>query len=387
MFKRIAPDLVLLKRIGSGGMGEVFLAKLLGYGGFTKLVAVKCYHTTGSGMKETRDYFIREAQVSARLKHANVVQVFDFGETKDSLYMTMEYVDGKQCSEVLDRLKEKNQKLPMNLALYVIDLAAQGLAHAHGLKDELTGKRLNLIHRDISPHNMMMSYNGQVKLLDFGLAKMDSSRELTPKGAIVGKQGYLAPEQLNQGITTQSSDIFSLGVCLYEFLVGEYLFDGDTSLDILRKISNCEIPQGWNQNLPEEIQTIFNKILEKDIEKRYYSAEEFSTQFSKLRLQYFPEPCEANLASLVQECFAEEMQKELNERAELWDKEEEERPADLDISGQSNNVSDSSHTQAAVKQDEQSMISGNYEVVRLDVKDKKPTKLSFDFGKNPFKKN
>ncbi len=323
-FKRINKDLVLLKRIGSGGMGEVFLGKRIGYGGFEKAVAVKCYYTEKSTVKSAKDFFIREATIGARLKHPNIIEIYDFGESQDSLYMSMEFVAGKQCNELLHILSAQDLNLPISVVLYIVELVANGLAYAHTLKDELTDESLNLIHRDISPQNMMVSYDGGVKLLDFGIAKIKTSRELTPQNSVLGKHGYLAPEQVEKGISSQASDVFSLGVCMYELVTGEYLFDGETTMEILRSNTACEIPKGWNDEFPEEIIKISDRMLEKDLDVRFSSADQFSKDLARVRKQHYPD-AQDQLVEIMKDAFAEEIASEAKDRKELWTQEESKR--------------------------------------------------------------
>ncbi len=382
-FKKINENLILLKRIGSGGMGEVFLAKRIGYAGFEKMVAVKCYHTTQNALTPTRDLFIREATIGAKLKHGNVIEIYDFGETEESLYMCMEYVRGKQCDQLVTELNKIERTLSPGIATYIIDMAISGMAYAHSLKDEITGENMNLIHRDISPHNIMINYEGQAKLLDFGLAKISSSRALTPKNSILGKYGYLAPEQVLNGHSSQASDVFSLGVTFFELVTGNYLFEGGSTMEILRNNSDCHIPAGWDDDLPDGIKEIASGMLAKDLEDRYSSAAVFSKNFTKLRKQHFPE-IEEKLAYLMTEVFADQILEETELHQKLWNEEERLRSQTTLIPAAKEDISDSGRMNAVGPL---SNSSSTHQVIKLDARSFKETsKLSFEGNKGPFKK-
>ena len=253
-------------------------------------------------------------------------------------------------------------------------MVANGLAYAHTLKNEVTDQNLNLIHRDISPQNVMVSYEGEVKLLDFGIAKIDTSRELTPKNSVLGKHGYLAPEQVEKGISSQASDVFSLGVCLYELVTGRYLFDGDTTMEILKCNTECSIPDDWNKEFPEKLREISDKMLAKDPLKRFSSADQFAKDFASIRKQHYPNAQE-ELTQVMKQVFADKIVSETQERKELWNQEETKREktqAYVPEKLSKKNLLDSSQT---------------HQVVKLDAKSYKETSdISFLNSVGPFKK-
>ena len=265
----------LHERIARGGMAELFRGKIVGAKGFEKLVAIKRILPHLADQEEFVKAFIDEARLAAFLQHANIVQIYDFGEMGDSYYLSMEYLSGVDFKTVLLKAKEKDQPLKLALSLfYILPQICLGLQYAHDLKD-LSGTPLSIIHRDLGPQNIFITYDGGVKLIDFGIAKASSHDATTYAGSIKGKVAYMSPEQAKGEPLDHRSDLFALGVLLYELATGYRVYTGETHA-ILAKAGNCEFlpPEEVKQGLPASLYAIINKALQKEPHLRYQSAEQ-----------------------------------------------------------------------------------------------------------------
>jgi len=234
----------LTKRIAYGGMAELFRARRrTGVEGFEKILAIKKILPHLSSDRDFITMFINEAKIAAQLSHENIVQIFDFGKFEESYYLAMEYVWGNSLKAI--QTKAQEQGLPLNLALYTISRACMGLDYAHRKKG--TGSEtLDIVHRDISPQNILVSYEGEVKLVDFGIAKAAFQSAETKSGVFKGKIPYMSPEQVMGGHIDRRSDIFSLGIVLYELLTGQRLFQGVSEFEIIEKVKTCQITPPLN---------------------------------------------------------------------------------------------------------------------------------------------
>lgn len=261
--------------IAKGGMAEIFRAKTFGQGGFEKRMAVKRILPHHSEDENFLTMLSDEARLTVQLTHPNIVQVFDFGMAQEQYYLSMELVDGIDLNGLLKDLKEKNKKIPQNLACYIVTQVCEGLEYAHNKKDN-KGQPLNIVHRDISPHNILIAYEGLVKVTDFGIAKAASNLHHTQTGTVKGKVSYLSPEQALGKPIDGRSDIFATGLLLYELLLGRRLFSGNSQIEILGKVTATRVNKDMlPQDLPEELKTILAKALAYEVEERYQSADEF----------------------------------------------------------------------------------------------------------------
>ena len=267
----------LLERANVGGMAEVFKAKTVGVEGFERMLAVKRILPNIAEDKEFITMFIDEAKIAVQLSHANIAQIFDLGKVEDSYFIALEYVAGKDLRALFDRCRQRPENgavtMPIAQACFVVMKACEGLDYAHNKKDA-AGRELNLVHRDVSPQNVLISYDGEVKLIDFGIAKAAGKASKTQAGILKGKFGYMSPEQVRGLPLDRRSDVFSLGIVLYELLTGERLFVGESDFSTLEKVRNVEIlpPSAYNRKIPEELERIVLKALAKDVEDRYQSA-------------------------------------------------------------------------------------------------------------------
>jgi serine/threonine protein kinase len=261
---------VLLDRVSVGGMAEVFKAKSYGVEGFEKVIAIKRILPS---MGEDRDFikmFIDEAKIAGQLAHANICQIFELGRIDSAHFIAMEYIWGKDLLQIQNRFRRLKQVMSVPMACYVIAKACEGLDYAHRKRDPL-GKALEIVHRDCSPQNVLVSYEGEVKIIDFGIAKAASRSSRTMAGVLKGKFGYMSPEQVRGLPLDRRSDIFALGTILYESLTGERLFQGESDFSTLEKVRNVEIPppRQVNRNIPEDVERIVMKALARDPQDRY----------------------------------------------------------------------------------------------------------------------
>ncbi len=266
----------IIDRIDQGGMAEIFRAKLTGPHEFEKIVALKCILPHLSADKEFVAMFTSEARVAAQLQHPNIVQVSDFGCVDDTYYIAMEYIHGMNLSAFLTALKEANLTLSLPETLYIVKQIFAALEYAH-FKTDFRGRPMNIVHRDVNPKNVMVSYLGEIKLMDFGIA-LAATRcfHTMAEGVIKGKMAYLSPEQVQSLPLDHRSDLFSLGIVFYELITEQRPFTSTNEFGILAKIDKAEFvpPKELVPALPDEINRIICKCLTRDREKRYQSAGE-----------------------------------------------------------------------------------------------------------------
>ena len=274
----------LVSTLGRGGMAEVFLGWMHSVGGLRRKVAVKRI-LPDLIQKHSSLYqkmFVDEARLAFLLEHDNIVRVYDVGQTSNTFFIVMEYIEGFDLKTVMDKLREHQVIFPIGVALYITLQVCAGLAYAHSLTDD-SGKPLGLVHNDISPPNILVGRNGEVKVSDFGLADARSSAAVTPEGMIKGKFAYISPECTHKPprISTRS-DIFSIGICLWEMLAGRRLFQRDSDMETFRAVRNCEIPnlRDFRPDLPIEIFSIIQKALARDPDRRYQTCEELYLDLS-----------------------------------------------------------------------------------------------------------
>ncbi len=278
---RIGPYL-LTQKIAQGGMAELYLADYLREDGFRKTVAVKKVLPHLADNRDFIDMFIREARLAALLQHPNVVQIADFGKIQNAYFIAMEYVNGKNLAEIMGFLKKG---LPVDMALFLILKISSGLQYSHSRKDDKTGKPLNIIHRDISPQNILISLNGEVKLSDFGISKATSEPSLTQAGVIKGKLSYLSPEQAMGHEVNHQVDIYALGLVFYEILSGSRLYRFSNDIEAIRTIPQMTIPPiiSLRPDIPQGMNDIVMRCLEKSTVRRYQTAKELNDDLQKLK--------------------------------------------------------------------------------------------------------
>jgi Flp pilus assembly protein TadD len=266
-------DYVLLDKIAQGGMAELFLAKRRGVEGFEKVVAIKRILPELSWNREFVAMFINEAKIAARLSHPNIVQIFDFGKIDNYYFIAMEYVHGENLRELLKQAAARNVHFSPELVASITARACAGLDHAHRKTDE-GGRPLRIIHRDVSPQNVLVSYEGDVKVVDFGIAKAVAENPEATRGVLKGKLSYLSPEQVNGLNLDARSDVFAIGLVFYELLVGKKLFDKQDPAEILDAIIHVDSNQVARSvpNLDRRLREVLCQALHVDPEQRFPSA-------------------------------------------------------------------------------------------------------------------
>ncbi len=293
----------IVRRLGAGGMAEVFLAKKRGAEGTFKLLVVKRILPTHGASRRFRAMFVEEAQLATRLNHPNVVQVYEFYDGGDEgQLLAMEYVEGCDLGRLMSSAKAKGTRLPHWVGAWVIAEAAKGLHYAHEKKDEV-GQRLEIVHRDVSPQNILLSFEGTVKIADFGIASAKMFVE--EAGVLKGKFGYMAPEQARGEKVDRRSDLYALGVIFWEILTGRPIhggLGGEALLDIVRS-GNFEPPSTYVPDLPPDIEAISMKALEPRADDRYQSGRDFAAAIGRAllaRQEYVDATTlEATIATLV----------------------------------------------------------------------------------------
>ena len=298
---------LLLDRIAVGGMAELYRARITGEQGFEKLIAIKklLFHLTEE--EELVNAFIEEAKLAALLQHQNIGQIYDFGNIEGDYFIAMELLFGKDLRLTLDKSKEKNRPLHLEYALYISSRICAGLDYAHNMKD-LEGRPLNIIHRDISPQNIFITYDGEVKILDFGIAKAGSKTTTTAQGVIKGKVAYMSPEQAGGGEIDQRSDIFSTGVILYELVTGKKMFEGDP-LQILHQVREVKMvpPKKVADGLPADLEGILKRALVKDPKGRYKTSGDMLSDLEECMRQNDFRPTDRGLSKYMRDLFQEEI--------------------------------------------------------------------------------
>ena len=301
----------LLKRLAGGGMGEVYLARQRGIDGFQKLLVIKTLLPHLCEDEEFITMFKDEARVSAQLIHPNICQVFEFDQVSGVFYMCMEYLRGEDLRRFWKACETKGTPLRVPLICRVIADAAAGLDFAHSMRDH-TGEPYNIVHRDISPQNILVTFEGGVKVIDFGVAKAAGRAQHTRTGALKGKYSYMSPEQVAGHEIDGRSDIFALGIVLHELLTGRRLFKADSDVQTLARVREALVPppSRLNPQLPPGLDAIVLKALAKDPDNRYRTAQEFRLALEDWLIQGRMSASSAHLAEFLKGIYAERLDKE-----------------------------------------------------------------------------
>lgn len=297
---------ILLEKIAAGGMAEVYLAKSAGANGVNKFVAIKRILPQFSNNPDFIDMFHEEAKVSVNLNHSNVVSIYDFGIEKGQFFIVMEFVEGRNLRQIINELKKYNRSIKIEEAVYIVKEAAAGLDHAHRCVDQHTGRPLNITHRDMSPQNVMISFEGEAKVIDFGIAKKSQAGgEETKAGTLKGKFAYMSPEQAEGEEVDPRTDVFALGIILWELLANDRLFTGSNENAILRKVRDCITPpiRKINPLVPQELERIVMKALAKDKNVRYQTAATLQKDLNRFLNTQYPDFSTHDFSKTVIDCF------------------------------------------------------------------------------------
>ena len=297
-------DYRLLERVAVGGMAEVWQAHRRGVEGFQKIVAIKKILSHLTGSQDFITMFIDEAKLAAQLNHTNIIQIYDLGKVEDDFFIAMEFVDGKDLRSIQNRAKDFGQKLPLGLCLMITAAVARALDYAHRKRD-FDNRDLGLVHRDVSPQNVLISYEGEIKLCDFGIVKAVAKASSTQMGALKGKLQYMSPEQAWGKEVDARSDIFSLGSVFFELLTGERLFTGDSEIGVLDAVRDCRVqsPRNLDPDLPTEVEAIVMRALAPTPESRYQTAGEMEKDIAAVLEQLRPAVGQSDLAEMMARLF------------------------------------------------------------------------------------
>ena len=288
---------VLLEKIATGGMAEVWKARMRGVEGFQKIVAIKKILPHLSDNREFIDMFIDEAKLAAQLNHNNIIHIYDLGKIQNSYYIAMEFIDGFDLKTMLRNAQERDVPLPLELSLFIATKVAAALDYAHRKRD-FENRDMGLVHRDVSPQNVLISQEGDIKLCDFGIAKAASKASHTQAGALKGKLQYMSPEQAWGRPIDRRSDIFALGTVLFEMLTNRKLFTGENEMSILEQVREARVepPSKFNEDVTPEIDRIVLKALAKEPTDRFETAAEMGRDLDAVLYEIKPTPTSADLA-------------------------------------------------------------------------------------------
>ncbi|MEO8698547.1 MAG: serine/threonine-protein kinase [Kofleriaceae bacterium] len=299
----------LVRQIAVGGMAEIHLAKTAGIAGFEKYVALKMIHPNFAEDDQFIQMLVDEAKIAVQLTHGNIAQTFDLGRVGETYYITMEYVDGADLYKILRRASEQDLEMPLDVCAFVGKEVASALDHAHRKKDHI-GKPLGIVHRDVSPQNVLISYSGEVKLVDFGIAKATMKARQTAVGVIKGKYYYMSPEQAWGDPIDFRSDIFSAGIVLYEMITGQMLYleeDLHKLLDMARR-ADIAPPSILRKGIPPQLEKIVMHALAKLPSERYQSAGDFATDLERFLHAYSPVFTAGKVAQLMRKIVGDPLE-------------------------------------------------------------------------------
>ncbi len=316
---------LLLRRIAVGGMAEIFVARREGMEGFQKTIVIKRIRPHLSEQAAFVNMFLNEARLAAELIHSNIAQIYDLGRVGKSYFIAMEYVNGRDMRAIIPQAEKLGIFFPLEYSLKVARDVCEGLYYAHRKTDD-QGHPLHIVHRDVTPENVMVSFDGEVKILDFGVAKAENLVSETRVGEVKGKLGYLSPEQITGKSVDHRSDIFSLGVVLYELLTARRLFTGATDMEVLKSVVEGRIypPTYLKEDIPAAVEKMVMRALERTRELRYQSAWDMLADIDQFLAGHRFVPTNIHLSNFLRQIFA----RELEQRAEEKELEEQEPAAE-----------------------------------------------------------
>lgn len=309
----------LLKPLAAGGMAEVFLARSTSSFNNGKIVALKRTLPDYLDSQELCDMFLEEIRVGASLNHQNIVQVCDFGQTDNQAFLVMEYIHGLPLRELIATLRDKDECLPLPFILYIVKKIAEALEYAYNVQDPTTGDPMQLIHRDISPQNVMITYEGEVKVIDFGIAKAAAVSGNTQHGTVKGKLAYMSPEQIQREVVDHRSDLFSLGIIFWELLANRRFFAGKTPVEVKHMVRAYRFHMldfNENENL-RMLEPVLSRLLHHDKNKRYTKAKDFGQDLQLILNKSFPNFSSLEFAVYLKNLFFEKYERSMREMKAL----------------------------------------------------------------------
>jgi serine/threonine protein kinase len=297
----------IAEKVDAGGMAEIFRGYAFSLDGIQKQVAIKRVRPHLATNKTFIRMFIDEARLTMRLNHANITQVFDVGRAQGTYFLVMEFVDGANLRKISQSAAEKGYRIPVEIGIQIILEVCKALAHAHSARDE-NGNALDIVHRDVSPPNVMVSRGGEVKITDFGLAKAVTHLEATDPGVVKGKFSYLAPEATEGKSVDARSDIFSCGIILHELLTGRRLFMGKTDLETVELVKRCEVspPSALNPDVDNDLDEIVLRALARDRKRRFQSARDMGDALAKYLFAHNLKVTIFDVAQMMRMLFSDE---------------------------------------------------------------------------------
>jgi serine/threonine protein kinase len=293
----------IIRKLDTGGMAEVYVGLQESTQGIEKLVAIKRVLPNLTQDHKFVQMFLDEARLSMYLSHSNIVQVFDLGRTDEAYFIVMEFIDGTSLKSIFDFAKTSARTLPVEQVLYLAMMVCEGLSYAHEFHEPVQNKPLNIVHRDVSPHNVLVSRWGEVKLVDFGLAKAASHAIRTDTGVVKGKFNYLSPEAAMGQVVDHRADIFSVGIVIWELLAGRRLFYGLNNFQTLELVKNAQVPplSGFHPQVTPELDALIQGALSRDREHRYQSAQDLAEALAYYLFEHRLKVTAFDLRRLVKE--------------------------------------------------------------------------------------
>ncbi len=304
-------DYQLIRRLATGGMAQIYLARKQGLEGFSKFNVVKRILPHLSENDEFVKMFLDEARIAARLDHPNIVQIFDFGAADDTYFIAMEYIHGEDVRRVWKAAEAAGRTIPVPLVCRIISDASAGLDYAHGYTDP-SGLALNIVHRDVSPQNILVTFEGGVKVVDFGIAKAADQATVTRSGVLKGKYSYMSPEQAAGQRVDRRTDVFALGVVMYELLTGERLFKRSNDILTLNAVAECEVPPPSTlvPGIPPDLDAIVLRALAKHPQDRFQEAGQLRLALEDWLTEHRQPGSNAHLSGFMKELFADRLAEE-----------------------------------------------------------------------------
>ncbi|MEL6546119.1 MAG: serine/threonine-protein kinase, partial [Myxococcota bacterium] len=298
----------IIRKIAAGGMAEVYLAKHTGLGGFERLVCIKKILPHLGEQEEFIKMFQDEARIAANVIHPNIAQIYDIGEADESYYIAMEYVRGEDVRRVYNQEVSRGRAMPGEQAAQIVMYAAAGLDFAHR-QSSIDGRPLGIVHRDISPQNVLVSYDGHVKIVDFGVAKAQGKLAETRAGVLKGKYSYMSPEQASGDPIDGRTDVFALGITLYEITTGTRLFKRESEIETLHAVIDCEVrpPRDVNPGYDPQLEQIVLKALRKNPDDRYGTAGDMERALERFLIDRGYPTGASSLADYMHDLFAEKL--------------------------------------------------------------------------------
>ncbi|NMC69307.1 MAG: serine/threonine protein kinase, partial [Myxococcales bacterium] len=313
---------ILLERIATGGMAEVFKAKAFGVEGFEKILAIKRILPHVASDKAFIEMFINEAKILSALSHSSICQIFDLGQIDGAYYITMEYISGKSLQTILQLFRKHGRTMPLTMAAFIVSRVCEGLDYVYH-KVGMGGQPLRIVHRDVSPHNILVGHEGTVKLIDFGIARAKAPKEEqrpdTRSQQLQGKFDYMSPEQVSGESVDHRSDVFSVGVCLYELATNRHPFTGNTEFNTLENIRKLvpPAPSSINPDCTPELDAIIMKALEKSPGRRYERTGDMMEALQRFIISKPPLFNATSLSQFMRRTFARDIEEERRKNEEF----------------------------------------------------------------------